>query len=143
MKHLDIKLDEVDPDRTRSCQMTFLQGPLGQCSPKPTTLLLGRIMGISAMIFGQYDLSWRPTMRLGGRDSKGWKTSRAKVCPWKLSWAIASAHFDHSKTLTSSGSESVDDDDVLDAIRALSQIFDPDDPASYSSCMQANYHRRR
>ena len=36
--------------------------------------------------------------------------------PWQLSWAIASAHIDHG---------------VLEAIRALTQIFDPYDPASY------------
>ena len=38
----------LGPDLTT---LAFLQGLFGQCSPKPTTLLLGRMMGIGAKIF--------------------------------------------------------------------------------------------
>lgn len=122
--------------------LTFLQGPLGQCAPKPTTMLLARMVGFDAKIFGQYNMKWRPSFYLGGRDEQGWRTARAKVYPWRLSWAIAESHKEHARTLTSSGNELIDED-VLIAIQALSQIFDPYDPTAANHIMQADYHRRR
>ena len=34
--------------------ITFLQGPLGQCAPKPTTMLLARMGNFAAKIYGRY-----------------------------------------------------------------------------------------
>jgi hypothetical protein len=48
--------------------LTFLQGPLGQCAPKPTTMLLGRMGSFALKIFGRYQAGWKPTMTLGGKD---------------------------------------------------------------------------
>ena len=121
--------------------LTFLQGPLGQCAPKPTTLLHGRLGCIASNIFSKYDLSWRPTMFLGGRDEKGWKTAKAKVYPWLLSQAIAESHIAYAEEISNEGHENVDRD-VETAIRALSKIFDPYDPTS-QHFMLGDYHRSR
>ena len=122
--------------------VTFLQGPLGQCAPKPTTLLHGRLGSIASNIFSKYDLAWRPTMYLGGKDEHGWRTAHAKVYPWRLSQAIAESHMAHAQDLKTEGHDDVNEE-VTVAIRALSEIFDPYDPASFRHMMRGDYHRGR
>ena len=69
--------------------ITFLQGPLGQNFPKPTTLFAARLPDLAPQIFSQYDLQWRPTETLGGKANGVWRTSKAKVYPEKLCRALA------------------------------------------------------
>eukprot|EP00435_Cladocopium_sp_Y103_P021751 s2648_g5.t1 len=71
---------------------TFLQGPLGQISPKPTTMLLGRMSGFIPKVYGHYQSGWKPSTYLGGKSGNQWRTARAKVYPPLLSKLIAESH---------------------------------------------------
>ncbi|CAL1161389.1 unnamed protein product [Cladocopium goreaui] len=104
--------------------VTFLQGPLGQCAPKPTTMLLARMGNFAAKIYGRYQKGWKPTEFLGGKDHNGWKTARAKVYPVLLSQSIAECHLEHYDTIHQQGFERIPDG-LDNAIAALSQIHDP------------------
>ena len=44
----------------------FLQGPLGQPFSKPTNLLVGRLPMLKHHLYAAYDVTWRPTVLLGG-----------------------------------------------------------------------------
>jgi hypothetical protein len=125
---------------------TFLQGPLGQCAPKPTTMLLGRLRSFAVKVFGSYDMSWRPTTFLGGFDahSKTWKTSRAKVYPALFSRAIAEAHLTHAASLDVEGTEE-EPQGLERALEKLASVLDPYEPynGSTTGTMQADYHRGR
>ena len=79
--------------------ITFLQGPLGQCFPKPTTLLAARLPGLAEQLFSEYDLTWRAMEWLGGKTGNVWRTAKAKVYPMKLCKVLAAAHMQHASTL--------------------------------------------
>eukprot|EP00438_Fugacium_kawagutii_P006272 Skav222659 [mRNA] locus=scaffold997:260550:261140:+ [translate_table: standard] len=79
--------------------LTFLQGPLGQCSPKPTTFLVSRLPGMASRLYGAYIPRWRATSWLGGKSSSGeWKTMQAKAYPSRLCQVMAEefAQFYHA-----------------------------------------------
>ena len=104
--------------------LTFLQGPLGQCAPKPTTMLLGRMGSFALKIFGRYQAGWRPTMTLGGKDQFGWKMARAKVYPVLLSQTIAECHLEHFESVQQAGEEPLPDG-IGPALDVLSAVHDP------------------
>ena len=58
----------------------FLQGPLGQPFPKPTSLLAGRLPDLPHHLHALYQTRWWATERLGGRnrDGKGWRMAHVK-----------------------------------------------------------------
>ena len=120
---------------------TFLQGPLGQCAPKPPTMLLGRLRSFAVKVFGSYDMSWRPTTFLGGFDahSKTWKTSRAKVYPTRFSRAIAEAHLIHAASLDVEGTEE-EPQGLERALEKLASVLDSYD-GSTTGAMQADIGR--
>lgn len=119
--------------------VTFLQGPLGQCAPKPTTFLVGRMQTFANKVYSSYDKRWRPTSFLVGRDSEGWMTARAKVYPPLLSKLIAECHLEHATSVDREGHSDIPSD-IKTSIEALSKIFDP---YLHWSCMQSDYHRGR
>lgn len=106
--------------------ITFLQGPLGQCFPKPTTLLAARLPGLAEQLFSEYDFTWRAMEWLGGKTGNVWRTAKAKVYPMKLCKVLAAAHMQHASTLCLEGFEPLPPHlhAVLDH---LTQIHDPFD----------------
>ena len=74
----------------------MLQGPLGQYSAKPTTMLAMRLPWLSAYVYQHYDCGWRPSMVLGGLDECGEWTSKGRNIP------IASATLWQARTFTTS-----------------------------------------
>ena len=60
-------------------RVDFLQGPLGQPFAKPTSILAGRVPALPGIIYGLYQPRWKPTERLGGKESNGtaWRTAKA------------------------------------------------------------------
>ena len=120
--------------------VTFLQGPLGQCAPKPTTMLLARMGNFAAKIFGRYQAGWKPTSFLGGKDQHGWKTARAKVYPVLLSQSIAECHLEHLDTVERQGFEQMPEG-LDSAIAALSKIHDPYHVEQFQQ-MAADFHHQ-
>eukprot|EP00435_Cladocopium_sp_Y103_P008907 s549_g2.t1 len=120
---------------------TFLQGPLGQVSAKPTTLLLGRLMQIPAKIFGRYDLSWRPKGQLMGKDADGWRTAKAKVYPSKLCQCIAEGHAEHAERVSREGFDPLPDN-MTDTLTALTAVLDPYHADFHMHHMMTDFHRR-
>ena len=117
---------------------TFLQGPLGQCAPKPTTLLLGRINNFALKVFSHYDTSWRPQGYLGGKDQNGWRTAKAKIYPVLLSRIIAECHLEHADQIQQEGHDEIPDD-LKAAIDVLSKVHDPDEVAAFQQ-MASDFH---
>ena len=120
--------------------ITFLQGPLGQNFPKPTTLFAARLPDLAQQIYSQYDLHWRPTEALGGKANGVWRTSKAKVYPERLCWALAQSHIRHAETLQCEGCESLPEH-LEEVIAALSGIHDPYDETATNEFMQADFHK--
>jgi len=107
-------------------RVDFLQGPLGQPFAKPTSIIAGRLPDLPQQLFALYQPHWRPTERLGGRNSDGktWKTSRAKAYPPRLCQALAMSHLQHAAALQCEGFE--EDPAGLDVVvEALAKGFDP------------------
>ena len=106
--------------------VTFAQGPLGKAYTKPTRLLVGRMRFLAGDIYSAYDLSWRPSMWLGGKNADGtWRTSEAKMYPAKLCEVIAWGFIKHSQSIASDGHED-DPENLQDALEELARVFDPD-----------------
>ena len=119
---------------------TFLQGPLGQNFPKPTTIFSARLPDLAQQIFSLYDLQWRPTEKLGGRVNGTWRTSKAKIYPEKLCRALAQSHIRHAGKLKCDGYESLPDH-LSEVIAALSEVHDPYDETAQNVYMQADFHK--
>eukprot|EP00435_Cladocopium_sp_Y103_P041759 s1783_g11.t1 len=120
---------------------TFLQGPLGQVSPKPTTMLIGRLATFPGRIYRNYSKYWRPAMVLEGKDSQGWRTAQAKVYPPLLSRIIFEAHMDHYLTISRAETGAIPED-VISKINALTKIHDPYDTEGFQE-MQGDFHGGR
>ena len=72
---------------------SFLQGPLGVAYAKPTRLLHLRLPELPSLLFGAYDVKWKPREVLGGLDEKGeWKTMKAKAYPERMNAVLAEAY---------------------------------------------------
>ena len=119
---------------------TFLQGPLGQNFPKPTTIFSARLPDLAQQIYSQYDVQWRPTEWLGGKSGGAWRTSKAKVYPEKLCRALAFAHIRHAKTLDSVGQETLPEH-LHEVINALTKVHDPYDEEATGIFMESDFHR--
>jgi hypothetical protein len=117
--------------------VSFLQGPLGQCAPKPTTMMVGRLENFATKIYSNYDRRWRPSTFLIGKDEQGWCTARAKVYPPLLSRLIVESHLDHAAKVCTDGHTEIPED-INQAIQALSAIHDPYFELNF---MKADYHR--
>eukprot|EP00438_Fugacium_kawagutii_P016181 Skav225033 [mRNA] locus=scaffold2061:194267:195232:+ [translate_table: standard] len=117
----------------------FLQGPLGQISAKPTTLLVGRLPGLAARLFAAYQKGWKATASLGGKDSQGaWKTARAKEYPTALCKVLA------EEFVTFATSQPEEDFDALTPevheMLAKLQNWDPYLTDGSAGVMAADYH---
>eukprot|EP00438_Fugacium_kawagutii_P028318 Skav205363 [mRNA] locus=scaffold3980:63623:65648:+ [translate_table: standard] len=119
--------------------LQFLQGPLGKPYPKPTCLLHARLPGLAAAIFSEYDKTWRPTEKLGGRSAAGeWRTAAAKIYPERMCKALAFQFAWYARQCPVEGSE--DDPSALyAALQALSLHWDPYQVGSHEMC--GDYHR--
>eukprot|EP00438_Fugacium_kawagutii_P004994 Skav215291 [mRNA] locus=scaffold2522:218059:220614:- [translate_table: standard] len=119
--------------------LTFMQGPLGRPYPKPTCLLHARLPGLAAALFSEYDKTWRPTERLGGRNDAGeWRTAAAKIYPERMCKALALQFAWYARQCPVEGSE--DDPVALQAaLQALSLHWDPYQMGSHEMC--GDYHR--
>eukprot|EP00435_Cladocopium_sp_Y103_P047613 s764_g14.t1 len=117
---------------------TFLQGPLGQVAPKPTTMMTGRLSTFASLIFNNYQRNWKPTMYLDGKDESGWKTARAKVYPPLLSRIIFQAHMNHAVTVQREDTGEIPEE-VVPLINELSAIHDPYLSDAFKD-MQSDFH---
>eukprot|EP00438_Fugacium_kawagutii_P015107 Skav214598 [mRNA] locus=scaffold57:531067:532428:+ [translate_table: standard] len=119
--------------------VTFLQGPLGQISPKPTTLLAARLPGLPARIYAAYQRHWTVQHYLGGRAATGeWKTARAKAYPEALCQVLAEEYTLYPQYHLEEAFDEVPEDVRL-AIDRLSQ-WDPYLLNSSAGVMAADYH---
>ena len=59
--------------------------------------------GFAAKVFGRYDVAWRQSAYLGGRDEHAWKTARTKIYPPRLSQCIAESHLEHAAQIVCEG----------------------------------------
>ena len=119
---------------------TFLQGPLGQNFPKPTTIFAARLPDLAQHIYSQYDLRWKPTEKLGGRADGAWRTSKAKVYPERLCWALEQSHIQHAEQLKCEGHDEIPEH-LTEVITALSGIHDPYDETANNIFMKADFHK--
>eukprot|EP00438_Fugacium_kawagutii_P005626 Skav235144 [mRNA] locus=scaffold1072:78768:88405:- [translate_table: standard] len=118
--------------------VTFLQGPLGQVSPKPTTLLVGRLPDLPARIYSSYQRGWRPAQYLGGRtDSGAWKTAKAKEYPVTMCRILA-AEFSSFAQMRPTDTEEAVPAHVQGLIQQLS-AWDPYMTDSAAGLMGADY----
>ena len=122
--------------------VTFLQGPLGQNFPKPTSLLTARLPGLAESLYSHYDKHWQPTERLGGKSQGVWRTSKAKVYPEKLCRVIAFAHFQHAASLQCEGFDEVPET-LHPLIATLTAVHDPYDQNASGTTMKADFHHPR
>ena len=124
-------------------RVDFLQGPLGQPFPKPTSMLTGRLEKFATLLFDHYQPNWRPTDRLGGRekDSKQWKTAKAKAYPPLLCKAVVEAHLHFAETITCDHEEP-EPEGLREALQALAQPFDPYSMDNKGAVMGADYWGR-
>ena len=110
--------------------LTFLQGPLGRDFAKPTRLLVGYMPFLPGMIYSAYDLTWRPTRVLQGRNKEGeWNTSAGKAYPDKMCEVLAKSFVRHADSLTCEGEEN-DPEGLQEYLAALAwniQERHPDD----------------
>eukprot|EP00435_Cladocopium_sp_Y103_P047666 s534_g14.t1 len=122
---------------------TFLQGPLGQCAPKPTTMLIGRLPGFAKMVFQNYSKKWKAKGYLDGWDAaeKSWKTAKAKVYPPLLSQIIFQAHMAHAVGVPREGEEPIPTESAP-MLEALTRIHDPYEVEAFQQ-MQADFHGSR
>ena len=121
--------------------VTFLQGPLGQAFAKPTVLLTARLPWLASMLFDHYDKGWVATETLEGREGSGWKTSRAKAYPEKLSKVIAHAHLRFLEDADFEGTE-LDPEGLQFALDKLARLHDPYDEHAVGTRMMADYHAK-
>ena len=110
--------------------VTFLQGPLGRRFAKPTRLLTGHLPDLERQIYQAYQPGWKATAWLGGRDEKGgWRTSEAKAYPPLLCWLLANSYIEHDSKIQKA-EEELTPVGLDDAIKALSQVYDPYGPCA-------------
>ena len=64
---------------------------------------MGELPGFAAKVFGRYDVAWRQSAYLGGRDEHAWKTARTKIYPPRLSQCIAESHLEHAAQIVCEG----------------------------------------
>ena len=117
----------------------FLQGPLGRPFAKPTRMLTGRLPGLAAQFYTAYNPRWRPTVVLGGKEGKTWRTSAAKIYPTEMCRVIAEAFSRFAATVTTHGTEPFPDE-AREACEVLSK-WDPYQAGSHG--MQADYNPKR
>lgn len=120
--------------------ITFVQGPLGQISWKPTTLLAGRLPHLAGQLYRAYQPHWRPSMVLGGRNADGtWRTSGAKAYPAEMCRVLATAYTDFAAAQNEEGTTPM----PLDAAEAISQLMQWDPYLYFATAgrMAADYHR--
>ena len=124
-------------------RVDFLQGPLGQPFPKPTSMLTGRLEQFATLLFDHYQPNWKPSDRLGGRekDSKQWKTARAKAYPPMLCKAVVEAHLQFANTITCDHEEP-EPEGLQEALHALAQLYDPYSMDNKGAVMGADYWGR-
>ena len=124
-------------------RVDFLQGPLGQPFPKPTSMLTGRLDQFATLLFDHYQPNWKPSDRLGGRekDSRQWKTAKAKAYPPLLCKAVVEAHLLFAETITSDHDEP-EPEGLHAALQALAQPFDPYSADNKGAVMGADYWGR-
>lgn len=101
----------------------FLQGPLGQPFSKPTNLLVGRLPMLKHHLFAAYDVTWRPTVLLGGMGEDGWRTAAAKAYPSRLCEILARNYLWFANSANTFGSE-MDPPELAAAMKALCR-WDP------------------
>lgn len=102
----------------------FLQGPLGQPFAKPTAMMTARLPNFAHAIFSQYDLRWRRTVTLGGKEDGMWKAARSKVYPTQLCKAIALQFIEFEQTCHYEG-QTEEPADLAAAVAALGSMWDP------------------
>ena len=106
--------------------ITFAQGPLGKRYMKPTKLLVGRMNFLAKELYSQYDLNWKPSQILGGKNSDGsWRTSEAKSYPDRLCRTLALGFIRHDASVELDGFES-DPDNLQEALSEMAGILHPD-----------------
>lgn len=89
-------------------------------------MLTGRLEKFASLLFEHYQPNWRPSERLGGRDSSGkaWKTARAKAYPPLLCKAIEEAHLHYAEAMVCEA-EDEEPTGLREALEALAQQYDP------------------
>ena len=119
---------------------SFLQGPLGVAYAKPTRLLHLRLPELPSLLFGAYDVKWKPREVLGGLDEKGvWKTMKAKAYPERMNAVLADAYSKFFHKCHREG-HSRDPEDLGVALEALTGFWDPYVSNAKGSVMAKDYH---
>ena len=121
---------------------TFLQGPLGQPFPKPTSILAARLPGLGSALYAGYDPAWRATATLGGRENGQWRTSKAKAYPAKLCQILAQQHIEFATNQVCHGCTD-DPPQLQEALHALANSYDPYLISSRGTLMGADFHFRK
>lgn len=93
-------------------------------------------------VVDHYDKGWVATETLGGREGSGWRTSKAKAYPERLSKVIAYAHLKHLECAKYEGTEP-DPEGLQLALNKLAQLHDPYDENAAGTKMMADYHARK
>ena len=119
----------------------FLQGPLGQPFSKPTCILAARLPGLGQELYRQYDRTWRPTVKLGGKEGGVWKTAQAKAYPPKLNFVLAQQHALFAASLEGEGA-TADPAGLTEALEALTNSYDPYLDTGKGTLMRSDYFLR-
>lgn len=87
-----------------------------------------------------YDKSWKPTQVLWGKKNGAWKTMEAKKYPVRLCQILAQAHLAHARDINKAGEEE-NPPELLSALEALCNFFDPYLEEVKGSRMMQDYHK--
>ena len=121
-------------------RVDFIQGPLGQPFTKPTSLLSGRLDRVAEFLFDHYQMHWKPSEKLGGKDASGkhWNTAKAKAYPPLMCKALVQAHVHFADQIACDHEES-EPEELQEAVHFLAQPFDPYSDDNRGSEMKADY----
>ena len=120
----------------------FLQGPLGQVSPKPTKLLTARLLALPQQIYSQYDQHWKADYFLGGKSNGVWRTAVAKIYPPRLCKILAQAYDDFARQCQYGEVQQLSAN-AQAAVAAMAGMWDPYDVFAKGTMMANDYHGRR
>ena len=118
----------------------FLQGPLGQCSPKPTIFVEARLPHLAQALYAAYKPGWRPSARLGGFDYEAneWRTAKAKIYPGRLCQVLAAQYQWFAECIHEDGSE-LEPEGLQEALQELAMPWDSYQE-DHDDAMAADYH---
>ena len=136
--HMDCWYGSTIHERRGVNIIQFLQDLLASPSVNPPIYWWVGCPCWSIILFAAYDVTWRPTVLLGGLGEDGWRTAAAKAYPPRLCEILARNYLWYADSAATSGSE-IDPPELAAAIKALCR-WDP-----YSDIVEtffSDYHCR-